>query len=84
LFVSVNINLTQKKRGELTCCPFHSLRLSHCLSKSNRQRQSPRRYEKPYCEIRIRKHTPYPKGYNDGLQWTAQEWYNHTRDIYRC
>ena len=36
------------RRGELTCCPFHSLRLSHCLSKSNRQRQSPRRYEEPY------------------------------------
>ena len=30
---------------ESSCCLFHELRLLHCLSKSNRQRQSPRRYE---------------------------------------
>ena len=34
----------QKKRGNV-CCPFHVPRLLHCLSKLNRQRQSPRRYE---------------------------------------
>ena len=33
---------------ESSCCPFHELRLLHCLSKSNRQRQSPRRYENQY------------------------------------
>ena len=33
---------------ESSCCPFHELRLLHCLSKSNRQRQSPRRYENHY------------------------------------
>ena len=57
-----------KKRGEPTCCLFHSLRLLHCLSKSNRQRQSPRRYENPRREVYIHKHTLRPNGYNGGLQ----------------
>ena len=30
---------------ESSCCLFHLQRLLHCLSKLNRQRQSPRRYE---------------------------------------
>ena len=33
------------KTWDHTCCPSHVLRLSHCLSQLNRQRQSPRRYE---------------------------------------
>ena len=33
-----------KKRGTF-CCPFHESRLLHCPFWSNRQRQSPRRYE---------------------------------------
>ena len=37
---------------ESSCCPFHVSRLSHCLLQSNRQRQSPRRYE----------YTPSPLG----------------------
>ena len=56
------------KRGEPTCCLFHSLRLLHCLSKSNRQRQSPRRYENPRREVYIHKHALRPNGYNGGLQ----------------
>ena len=32
----------------------------------------------------ICKTTLRPKGYNDGLQRTIRDWYNHTRGIYRC
>ena len=34
-----------QKSVESSCCLFHVSRLLHCLLKSNRQRQSPRRYE---------------------------------------
>ena len=49
--LSPRLNLVSHKdikKRELSCCPFHASRLSHCLSKLNRQRQSPRRYDNPY------------------------------------
>ena len=59
---------------ESSCCLFHELRLLHCLSKSNRQRQSPRRYENHYrketCIIHLtasRKDTIYAYKVSTGI-----------------
>ena len=77
-------NTSTKKRGELTCCPFHPSRLSHCLSQLNRQRQSPRRYEKSKpCGPKAQNLTA-PKRVQWWLAQNHTGWYNHTRDIYRC
>ena len=54
-----------QKSVESSCCLFHVSRLLHCPLKSNRQRQSPRRYEysTPFPEITpTRKYPLSPKG----------------------
>ena len=56
---------------------------SNCLSKSNRQRQSPRRYENHYRKETYIKHFTAPKRVQFMLTRSPRDWYNHTRDIYR-
>ena len=74
--------LTQKS-VESSCCPFRTLRLLYCLSKSNRQRQSPRRYE--YCSPKETYIIMWlgPSREQSMLTRSPQGWYNHTRDIHR-
>ena len=77
-----------KRAWKLSCCLFHAPRLSHCPSKLNRQRQSPRRYELyaiPLWRPCIDNIAKYP---TKGIQYVPTRsrgsGYNHTRDIYRC
>ncbi len=81
-----------KKRG-IVCCPFHTLRLLHCLSKSNRQRQSPRRYENSHHNKTCMKHQTTPKGHSRCLQvfdgdiitpWTSTVDYVQDLDTESC
>ena len=73
---------TNKKRKawELTCCPFHASRPSHCPVLKNEQRRSPRRYDIAYpysVPLRLK---PMMASHNT-LQGCKQ---SHPEGIYRC